>query len=225
MRVYLLLLFVVAIGGCFDAPDKLEYALYLAGDNRPELEKVLEHYKDDSLKLKAAQFLIENMPAYYSYEGWQLDSMKAIVVAARLTQRTVAPEIKKRWEEYPYTSLSRVKDIEVITAGYLIRNIDQAFKVWRTRPWNRSLSFDEFCELLLPYRIENEPLEEWRSLYYERYNPILDSLYKGGDIIEAVSRLFAHTYRKVYRCGWFQASPPRGFLFTRSPDRELSGIV
>jgi hypothetical protein len=49
----------------------LECALQLAGENRQELEKVLGHYSQnpaDSLKLKAAIFLIENMPGHYSYE-------------------------------------------------------------------------------------------------------------------------------------------------------------
>lgn len=44
--------------------SKLDQALSLAGENRSELEKGLEYYKKDSdpLKLKAAIFLIENMP-------------------------------------------------------------------------------------------------------------------------------------------------------------------
>jgi hypothetical protein len=46
---------------------ELEHALRLAGNNRPELEKVLQHYKNDELKLRAALFLIENMPHHYSY--------------------------------------------------------------------------------------------------------------------------------------------------------------
>ena len=42
--------------------DKLIYALKNAENNRHELQKVLDHYEGDELKLKAAQFLIENMP-------------------------------------------------------------------------------------------------------------------------------------------------------------------
>ena len=45
----------------------LERALAFAGDNRRELEGVLLHYKDDSLKQAAARFLIANMP-YHFYE-------------------------------------------------------------------------------------------------------------------------------------------------------------
>ena len=46
--------------------SKLELVLQEAGENRAELEFVLEHYKGDSLKYKAACFLIENMPDKFS---------------------------------------------------------------------------------------------------------------------------------------------------------------
>lgn len=45
----------------------LEAALSQAGENRVELEKVLHRYQSnpsDSLKYRAACFLIENMPSY-----------------------------------------------------------------------------------------------------------------------------------------------------------------
>ena len=47
----------------------LDTALQYAGDNRPELKAVLDHYKDNPEKLAAAKFLIENMPAHRSYKG------------------------------------------------------------------------------------------------------------------------------------------------------------
>ena len=43
-----------------------------AGSNRSELEAVLDHYKTKDAnpqKLQAAEFLIKNMPAHYSYAG------------------------------------------------------------------------------------------------------------------------------------------------------------
>mgnify|MGYP000281716549 CR=1 FL=1 len=50
----------------------IDVALESAGSNRTELEKVLAHYSErpeDSLKLKAAIFLIENMPYHYTMES------------------------------------------------------------------------------------------------------------------------------------------------------------
>lgn len=66
--------------------------------------------------------------------------------------------------------MNKEYDIHVITADYLIRNIDQAFVVWKKRPWNKDLSFDDFCELILPYRIGDETLEDWRSVYSEEFS-------------------------------------------------------
>lgn len=51
----------------------------LAGENRPELEAVLQHYstdKADSLKYRAARFLIENLPLHYGYAGKGLEDFK-----------------------------------------------------------------------------------------------------------------------------------------------------
>ena len=49
---------------CTDS-RRLDYALEFAGNNRGELEKVLDYYKNDSQQLAAARFLIENMPQCY----------------------------------------------------------------------------------------------------------------------------------------------------------------
>ena len=74
-------------------------------------------------------------------------------------------------------------------ASMLIENIDLAFEVWQNKSWNKNLTFEDFCELILPYRIAEEPLTNWRRKYYEKYNPILDSLYQGSDIVEAYNIL------------------------------------
>lgn len=62
-----LCLLLCSCAGEFTPDDYLEQALELAGDNRSELEAVLDHYKDEPEKLRAARYLIENMPGHYSY--------------------------------------------------------------------------------------------------------------------------------------------------------------
>ncbi len=59
------------LAGC-TTRSTMESALNQAGSNRTELEAVLNHYRDTDInpqKLRAAEFLIENMPAHYSYAG------------------------------------------------------------------------------------------------------------------------------------------------------------
>ena len=63
-------LVLVAFSGCSKDDLYLYYALKAAGKNKTELKAVLKHYRTvdkDPEKLKAAKYLIANMPAHYSY--------------------------------------------------------------------------------------------------------------------------------------------------------------
>ena len=66
MKTCLLFVILSILTSCSMQKTKgvsLEHALSMAGENRAELEKVLEYYKNDSLKLEAARFLIRYMIA------------------------------------------------------------------------------------------------------------------------------------------------------------------
>lgn len=62
-------LLILILTGC--ATDPLEQALRLSGDNRPELESVLAHYRQsgDREAMRAAEFLIAGMPGHCSLSG------------------------------------------------------------------------------------------------------------------------------------------------------------
>lgn len=180
----------LSITSCSDkntipAMTPLESALAQAGKNRAELEKVLHRYSQiptDSLKYKAACFLIENMPHYTYYEGKQLDNYLnyyAILKGIRgrgIDSSVAVDSIKKMYGDYSIHSLRLKRDIEEIDSTYLCRNIEWAFKVWHEQPWGKNVSFSDFCEYVLPYRIEDEKLTDWREMIYKKYNLILDSL-------------------------------------------------
>ena len=50
----------LAVSSC--QKTSIRQTLEKAGENRRELEPVLEHYKNDSLKYRATCLLIKNMP-------------------------------------------------------------------------------------------------------------------------------------------------------------------
>ena len=186
-RIALLMSILFSLLSCSPSNKRLEAALAFAESNRMELEKVLAHYEEDSLKLKAAIYLIENMPLYYTYKGRNLDSLYVA-----LQQYADSGICDKRFEYLKHFSFqNQIKeyDAKVITSDYLIENIEYSFKVWRETPWGKYVSFDNFCELILPYRIKNEPLTHWKKNFYHRFKPLLDSLYQGTDVIEATSCL------------------------------------
>lgn len=190
VKIMFVLLICLISTSCQSNKDDydLNQALEFAGDNRVELEKLLKHYENDSLKLEAAQFLIRNMPGQYSVSSYGVDSCKSIIKNA-IQIGYLSDSAKLEGQTKLQAPKEVVLDIEIITAKYLIENIDLSFKVWKDNPWNDRLSFDNFCESILPYRIEDEPLSNWRQMYYNRYKPILDSLYQGDDAVVACDSL------------------------------------
>lgn len=178
----------------------LEAALCSTGNNRKELEKVLRYYQKspaDSLKYKAACFLISNMPYHYSYAPSEVvDSLKRLKVENK--HRWINNDVIKGWKWFHYQSLPKVKDIDVIKADLLIENIEYAFKAWNKRTWSKYYSFEEFCEYILPYRVGDETLEKWRKIYYDRYNSVLDSLYQGTDVVEAARKIAAYLQSETF---------------------------
>ena len=167
----------------------LEIALQQAGENRVELEKVLSRYHidpADSLKYRAACFLIENMPYYTYYKGKQLDryfTYYALLQETRglgISPQVVADSVCHMYGPLYLDSLQSYRDIETVDSAYLCNNIEWSFKVWQEQPWGKHVSFADFCEYLLPYRIGDETLASWRESIYQKYNPLLDSLRASG---------------------------------------------
>lgn len=183
---YRYLLYVIFLG-TFTGCEKsiLEDALKYSGDNRYELEKVLSYYSKpgtDPLKLRAARFLIENMLGHYSYNGddilrfyHEADSVLSLFPKENLKQRPFLELLCNDFEsiafKYPDLTSNIIEDILIIKADYLIENIDAAFDLWRNRPWAMHLSFEEFSEYILPYKVEElQQLDYWRDTLKGRFN-------------------------------------------------------
>lgn len=174
MRIILFLALLLHILSCSENSD-LKRSLYLSGNNRTELEKVIFHFSQnssDSLKLKAACFLIENMPGHYSLTDPYITNYYHKVDSQNSQLPVYIKNILYSLPQY-YVDLSnanKVEDIQIIKSDYLIKHIDKMFHLWRSVPWGKDISFKTFCEYILPYRIDNEPLSKLMENYY--YFPI-----------------------------------------------------
>ena len=168
---------------CTERRDLLSEALIAAGNNRPELEAVLEHYRtveNNPQKLAAAEYLIENMPAHYSYKNIEAINDfygKALEILGTGTvkwQRDTLRDIGDKY--YAKLAQSYVSDVEVMKSDYLIYSIDKAFEQWKSQPWSRHLTYEEFRDWLLPYKVvECQSFDAWRDILPKHYT---DSLYK-----------------------------------------------
>lgn len=164
---------------------RLEYALSEAGENRKELLKVIDRYSEnpaDSLRLRAAEFLIRNMPGHSYYKGELLENyleyypLLRKVKQAKLKPEVAVDSIVGKYGSFDMSQLEYLEDIGTVDSAYLCDNIEWAFKVWEEQPWGKNVSFEDFCEYILPYRVGNETLSSWREDYYGRFNRVLDSL-------------------------------------------------
>lgn len=184
IRIVLVLITVFLLCNCTSYSPELTEALVLSGENRKELLHVLEHYEhdEDTLKYKAACFLIENMRWHKSYRKVQHVDLKipklyekldylytkalkgynkvSTLDSNRLLSNQLwnyAQAVRDLIEITPFDTNVIVthgvfEDSHEVDAAFLISHIDNAFKVWKESKYAKHLDFDAFCEYILPYR-------------------------------------------------------------------------
>ena len=175
-------------------PPEVTEALEAAGENRIELEKAISHYtlKGDSLKLEALFYLIANIKdhCYVTYDlldsaGTHID-FNVLDYPDFNSMKVHCDSLEAQRGELDFKKKEKIYDSQTITADFLITQIDFAFQAWREKPWAKELSFDSFCEYVLPYRGSNEPLEPWREFFWLKYEDIESKMTDPSDPIEAV---------------------------------------
>ncbi len=175
------------------ADQSIQNTLKLAGKNRSELLKVLEHYQtaDDSLKYKAALYLINNMPGHGFVDYSLLDSagnkvdLNVLNYPDYKTMVAAWDSIEAIHGPIDYRHSALLEDAQTVTASFLINNIDLAFNAWHEKPWARHLNFDQFCEFVLPYRGSNEPLDTSRAYFLKKYADLPAKMKNPSDPVEA----------------------------------------
>lgn len=199
----ILLLIVVSLcslASCtrnFPYTPEVNSSLNKAGRNRKELIKVLEHYKQnptDSLKYKAACFLITNMPYHGHYKKNKefeevFDSINHYPFedkrSAHLLELLMSVQRTKK-----SFNRSFVPDIEAFDVNSLIEYIDTVFEAWNRIPIQKKASFEEFSEHILPYSVANEPIRyKTRRRLNEQHAWVLQLLKEGNSLKFVVDSL------------------------------------
>lgn len=181
--------------------SKLEYAIEAAGDNKEEILKVIKYFEqfdDDSLKLKAAKYLISNMPEQISYLSndtqifnlfsnaldsiWSNCNIDDDEKDAKITSLCDSFRIEREFRK-----VATKRDIQFLNSKYIIDNINDAFIAWRKYPWSSNVSFESFCKNILPYKVFTEPISPgWRKSIMKEFDWIKDSIKDKNSLREAV---------------------------------------
>lgn len=192
----------------------------------------------DSLKIEAVKFLCDNI-IYHSF--LYSESIEKGKEWYRIMRENDSYSISIKRDSLiktinPYEPIKLMRDIDYLDSSYLCENIDYAFKVWREQPWGKNVSYDLFCEYILPYRIADEIPERWRKEYYEKYNPLMDDFrnskeYDIEDPVEAAKYLLnklPYVFDPIYSSQSFMAFPhigPKYVQFFSGSCREFSDFV
>ena len=167
---------------CTRYPAGVEETLSQAGRNRGELKKVLNHYlehPEDSLKYQAACFLIDNMKWHLSTEQvvfpdsslfeWhtRFDSLYTNMMLGIPDSSLYTDRNRERYWQHSYVARQVASvfppdtptivkgtfpDPRCISSAFLISHIENAFHAWHTSPYASYLTFEQFKEMILPYR-------------------------------------------------------------------------
>ena len=239
-------LLLVAFSGCSEEQKHLRWAMKAAGSNKTELKAVLNHYKTvdpNPEKLAAAKYLIENMPAHLSYRTDSINAYYDMALDVFKSDMSVDEqrEYLKRVSFNRFNKVTRgvISDCAVITSDYLIHNIDHAYDQWKTRPWSRQLTFDEFCIWLLPYKeTEKQAFDDWRGIFSSTFSDSISTftyqddkestIYHTIDIVrnEINNKVIPHIYwGSTSGLGFLSAETMLGMTFGSCKDYVTLGVL
>lgn len=171
----LLILFIAAID-C--SAQKSDGGLTTKEAYRKKYSQVLKHYQNnasDSLKYKAALFLIDNMDGHCSPIGKQMDVFKDMVSKGTIETKGGIRELNAAWNNSgKYGTTTFAPDSSIVSERMLISNINAAFDAWQSTPWANDIDFNTFCNYILPYRCSNEHIGgNWRMALREVYSSLI----------------------------------------------------
>ncbi len=80
-----------------------------------------------------------------------------------------------------------LKDNDVIVDEELKKHIKFSLSQWRHYPFTQKISFNQFCEYVLPYRAGNKQYSDYLGKIISRYSWVLDSMVDNPDPIEVTT--------------------------------------
>lgn len=179
-------------------------------NNETVFDHVVAHYKDNREKQEAARYLQKHAKYHYGV-GRHLNNQNAALKLREGIKNDSVYRVLLDSLGYHYVEGIPIMDDDSLTESFLLENIDLAFEVWKN-PWNKNLSFGDFCRYILPYRNGDEELHEWRRYLRDKYAPsILDSV-ADPTSVRAVALYLISQFRNEIAYGPSMGPFTRGLL-------------
>lgn len=196
---------LIIFSGCLKSkrpgiPDEVQQSLNNAGIRKPGLMKVLLTYQQhqDSLKLKSAYYLIQNLENNYTIKMSLRDTSENIIDIDidKFSNYAAIQEYKDSIEielgGISYKADSIWLDVDTINSEFLIEHIDNAYDCWQNSNWDSKVDFNTYCNYILPYRLANEEIELSNKHFQNKYNHLISN-----NIIETSTILNSYINRLI----------------------------
>ncbi len=186
----------VMLGSCLKStkpglPAEVVQTINATGFNRVQLTKTISNFLDpaDSLQREAASFLIGNMQRQYSLDYKLTDSLDNEFIYNPLT--ICEPDSfllfwqKMEDQKGPlnYKSEKFTLDRDTITAEFLTETILQTLNS-RSLPWTQPYTKAQVLSYVLPYRVANEHIDNWRPFLNDFFlDKIPSEIQKNADAV------------------------------------------
>jgi hypothetical protein len=206
------------------ARPALDRVLLAAKANRVQLERALNHFSPEAQPLEhaAMQWLVLHLErhgharmAWLNAAGVAVEIPRAAFLSPEDFERAWANLQAEHGELRP--GVVRLDgDLLSLTQGELAQNVDYAVRAWRERPWTRDLKLEQFLEGVLPHRVGDEALDDWRRVLFETFATLEDRLEHRRDPFEA-----AEWIRRSAR-SWVEVAPQYAWHLT---DQSLAEML
>lgn len=178
-------------------PPEVVSVLQKTGHNRVELIKALSKYieSDDTAARNALFFLIGNLGRQYAVEYEIIDSAGTPLTFEPLNYYDYFSMLRA-WDsiaELPGGMIFSPKrytlDRDTITSALLHSTIELALAS-RKMPWADHIPDSIFLQYVLPYRVANEDLENWRYSLNKYFSPLIaeTTIQTADQAAEAINR-------------------------------------
>lgn len=149
---------------------------------------VENHFKktENEELLKAASFVLDNIYYHKYYYSKQIEELGQSIDSINKTNKNYPSNffaIKNKIDTFysDYELPQKMRLYESISSSQLIKDIEYSYKTWKNSPFASHISFNEYCEYLLPPVIGECPYSDWRKEYKQGYQKLLKSLSLSSD--------------------------------------------
>ncbi len=162
-------------------PKGVKSVIDKSGRNRIEIMLTISHYmKEDSLKLNACYFFIENLYEKY-YPTYLIYDANDSIIDFNLKDYANADEVKtfldsimNTHQDLHFGNHYIGYDYYKIKNKFIIRNIDTVFNNQKKFSWSKHLEYDDLLQYVLPHRNTNECFYDFRDTLTSIYLPRIE---------------------------------------------------